>query len=178
LFAAEPHIQIISVDADAHRSLGEKYSVQGFPTIKFIAPGVTEAVDYSGGRSVEAFVEFLNKQAGSDVTADGSVSSTGGLLPNVHDALSGFGSATKEKQEKMLNTVGAIVADLKDEKAAKYWTVYAKIGTKVIAQGVEFIGREKKRLMSILQAGASSVTPEQRKNFQRRVNVLTAFDEL
>ncbi len=26
-------------DADAHRSLGEKFGVQGFPTIKYLAPG-------------------------------------------------------------------------------------------------------------------------------------------
>lgn len=27
------------VDADAHRSLGEKFGVQGFPTIKYLARG-------------------------------------------------------------------------------------------------------------------------------------------
>ena len=34
-FAAEGNVVVAKVDADAHRDLGSKYDVSGFPTIKF-----------------------------------------------------------------------------------------------------------------------------------------------
>lgn len=52
---------IVQVDADAHRSLGDRFGVQGFPTIKFFGRGkpVSEPVDYSGARTSEGFLTYL-----------------------------------------------------------------------------------------------------------------------
>ena len=53
-------------NADAHRSLGEKFEVTGFPTIKFLprgkAPNKDTAEAYNGARTAEAFFEFLQKK--------------------------------------------------------------------------------------------------------------------
>ncbi len=48
LFAKEPVI-IASVDADEHKSLGSKFGVTGFPTIKYFPAHSTVAEDYNGG---------------------------------------------------------------------------------------------------------------------------------
>jgi hypothetical protein len=45
----------LQVDADAHRELGEKFGVQGFPTIKWFPAGeAAKPEDYSGGRTAGA----------------------------------------------------------------------------------------------------------------------------
>jgi len=40
-------VVIANVDADAHRALGGKYGVSGFPTIKFFPRGSTTAEEYA-----------------------------------------------------------------------------------------------------------------------------------
>ena len=52
---------VTQVDADKHRSLGEKFGVSGFPTIKFFGRGkpVASPIDYSGARTSEGFMSFL-----------------------------------------------------------------------------------------------------------------------
>lgn len=57
-------VVIAKVDADAHRDLGGRFDVGGFPTLKFFPKGSTEPDDYSGGRSAEDIVEFIGRQTG------------------------------------------------------------------------------------------------------------------
>jgi protein disulfide-isomerase A6 len=56
---------VANVDADKHRDLGSKFGVSGFPTLKYFAAGSQEAVAYSGGRSSDDFVKFMNEKAGT-----------------------------------------------------------------------------------------------------------------
>jgi protein disulfide-isomerase A1 len=46
----------------------EPFKIQGFPTLKFRPAGSDEWVDYSGDRSLESLVEFLEENAASDLT--------------------------------------------------------------------------------------------------------------
>ncbi len=57
---------IASVDADAHRELGGRFSVQGFPTLKYFAKGgdATKPADYNGGRTAADIVDFVSREAG------------------------------------------------------------------------------------------------------------------
>ncbi|TPX34532.1 hypothetical protein SmJEL517_g02896 [Synchytrium microbalum] len=57
-------VVIAKVDADAHKSLGQKYGVNGFPTIKWFPKGVSSPEDYSGGRSLEDFITFIGQKTG------------------------------------------------------------------------------------------------------------------
>lgn len=57
---------IASVDADAHKALGTKYGVTGFPTLKlFTAESNGEGIPYSGGRTAKDIVDYINKAAGT-----------------------------------------------------------------------------------------------------------------
>jgi len=58
-------IVIASVDADAHKDLGSKFDVSGFPTLKFFPAGSTTPEDYSGGRELADLVDFVNRKAGT-----------------------------------------------------------------------------------------------------------------
>jgi len=49
---------IAKVDADAHKSLGTKYGVKGFPTLKWFPKGSTEPEEYSGGRDLDSLMKF------------------------------------------------------------------------------------------------------------------------
>ncbi|KAJ3313481.1 Protein disulfide-isomerase-like 2-2 [Boothiomyces sp. JEL0838] len=66
-FAKEKDIVIAEADCDAHKELATKYKIEGFPTMKYFAKGSTTAEDYSAGRDLENFVDYLNNKAGSRV---------------------------------------------------------------------------------------------------------------
>jgi len=60
--ASNKDIALVKVDATEERALGEKYEVQGFPTIKFFRDGEVSA--YEGGRSADDIVNWLKKKTG------------------------------------------------------------------------------------------------------------------
>ncbi|KAF9558483.1 hypothetical protein BGW38_009124, partial [Lunasporangiospora selenospora] len=61
----EEKVLIAKVDADAHRELGSRYNVKGFPTIKWFPKGIDSAPeDYSGGRDLDALAAFVTKKSG------------------------------------------------------------------------------------------------------------------
>ncbi|KAL6179118.1 hypothetical protein ACLB2K_050634 [Fragaria x ananassa] len=59
-------IVIAKVNADKYRSLGDKYGVDGFPTLKLFIHGVPQ--EYKGPRKADLLVRYLKKFAAPDVT--------------------------------------------------------------------------------------------------------------
>ena len=57
-------VQIAKVDADAEKSLGKRFGVQGFPTLKWFDGKSDVPTDYSGGRSLEALSDFITEKTG------------------------------------------------------------------------------------------------------------------
>ena len=51
---------LAKVDADAHRDLGERYGVKGFPTIKWFVDG--QPSDYEGGHTDEEIIAYVRKK--------------------------------------------------------------------------------------------------------------------
>ncbi|KAI8814042.1 disulfide isomerase-like 2-1-like protein [Cladochytrium replicatum] len=68
LFAGSDKVVIAKVDADQHKTLGSRFDVKGFPTIKWFPKGSTTPVDYSGGRALDDFLDFIKDKSG--VTAN------------------------------------------------------------------------------------------------------------
>eukprot|EP01084_Bolivina_argentea_P280491 479695_1 len=64
-FAKEAEVEVVSVDADQHKSLAQKYGVSGYPTLKFFPKGSTDPKDYTSGRTADAVVKYINKQSGT-----------------------------------------------------------------------------------------------------------------
>eukprot|EP00243_Klebsormidium_subtile_P002172 TRINITY_DN14160_c0_g1_i1.p1 TRINITY_DN14160_c0_g1~~TRINITY_DN14160_c0_g1_i1.p1 ORF type:complete len:431 (-),score=124.05 TRINITY_DN14160_c0_g1_i1:277-1569(-) len=71
---------VAAVDADAHKSLGAEYGVQGFPTIKAFIPGQKKPIDYQGAREAKPMVDWVLQQAKSLVSSrlSGKKSSSSG----------------------------------------------------------------------------------------------------
>jgi len=59
-------LKLVKVDATEERNLGEKYDVQGFPTLKFFRDG--EAGEYGGGRDHDGIVSWVKKKTGAATT--------------------------------------------------------------------------------------------------------------
>jgi protein disulfide-isomerase A6 len=58
-------VSIAKVDADEHKSLGKRFGVQGFPTLKwFDGKKGSDPVDYNGGRDLESLTKFINEKTG------------------------------------------------------------------------------------------------------------------
>ena len=61
---ASDRVTIAKVDADAHKELGRRFDVQGFPTLKWF-DGKTEKPDaYEGGRDLESLSSFVSEKSG------------------------------------------------------------------------------------------------------------------
>lgn len=57
-------ITLAAVDATVDRDLGEKFDVQGFPTIKIFEQGADKPSEYEGPRKADGIVSYLKKRAG------------------------------------------------------------------------------------------------------------------
>merc|ERR1719272_17874 len=69
-------VTMAKVDADAHKSLGGKYGVKGFPTIKVFAHDKKKPTDFQGQREVEGLVNGALTAAKE--TIDGRLGKGGG----------------------------------------------------------------------------------------------------
>src|SRR5882724_4733230 len=56
---ASSDVLIAKVDADAHKELGKRFGVQGFPTLKWFDGKSEKPEDYSGGRELEDLAKFV-----------------------------------------------------------------------------------------------------------------------
>eukprot|EP00052_Salpingoeca_macrocollata_P013550 m.105852 g.105852 ORF g.105852 m.105852 type:complete len:501 (-) comp18961_c0_seq1:213-1715(-) len=100
-------IKLVKVDATVHTKSGEKYEVQGYPTLKFFKKG--RMADYTGGRSAADIVAWVNKKAGPPAVVIDTV------------------AAAKEQQEK--NDVFVLgLFNSADSDEAKAFTAAADMG--------------------------------------------------
>jgi len=58
-------VVVASVDADAHKELGSRFDVHGFPTLKWFPKGSTTPEDYNGGRTAEDIISFISEKSGA-----------------------------------------------------------------------------------------------------------------
>ncbi|KAF5023810.1 hypothetical protein F66182_4118 [Fusarium sp. NRRL 66182] len=61
---AKDKVQIAKVDADAHRDLGKRFNIQGFPTLKYFDGKSAKPQEYKSGRDLEALTEFIVEKTG------------------------------------------------------------------------------------------------------------------
>lgn len=62
--AAGDKVSIAKVDADEHKSLGKRFGVQGFPTIKWFDGKSDKPIDYTGGRDLESLSSWITEKTG------------------------------------------------------------------------------------------------------------------
>ncbi|CAI5461646.1 unnamed protein product [Closterium sp. Yama58-4] len=169
VFKADKNVVIAKVDADSHRSLGEKYGVSGFPTIKWFPAGNKDGEDYNEGRDLADFVKFINEKTGTSRTVSGSLLETAGRIAELDEIATAF-VAAKEGERAGLKAKAEAVK-VADDKA-KHAALYVKAMKNIIEKGADYAEKEVARLTRVL---AGSLKPEKADDFTIRKNILSAF---
>jgi protein disulfide-isomerase-like protein len=71
---------VAKVDCTQHGSVCTKLGVRGYPTLKLFVDG--QATDYSGARTIPAFEEFIQKNAGDRIAQGGSAAAVEPVATN------------------------------------------------------------------------------------------------
>ncbi|KAJ5607341.1 hypothetical protein N7537_003960 [Penicillium hordei] len=167
-FALESNVVIAKVDAEAEnsRALSKEQGITGFPTIKFFPKGSTEAVAYSGARSEEAFVKFINEKAGTHRAVGGGLDSLAGTIAVLDEIVTE--NVAAQNFDKLVTEVKKAAKGLSD----KYAEYYVKVAEK-LSKNEGYTVKELTRLRKILAKGGSA--PEKLDDILSRSNILQRF---
>jgi len=101
----ESSIQLAKVDATIHSSLGEKFEIRGYPTLKFFRNG--KAVEYSGGRTADTIVSWLEKKTGPPAKTLDSVETAKAFADEKDVVVVGFFKDVESAAAKVFLSVAA-----------------------------------------------------------------------
>lgn len=167
-FAREPDVIVSKVDAEAENSqaIAREQGVTGYPTIKFFPKGSTTPEVYTGGRSEQDLVRFLNTKAGTHRAVGGGLDEFAGIVPEINAIVAKFTSS--DNVEMLVADVAKVAKGL----SAMYSQYYVRVAEKV-SKNKEFAINELARLQKILQKGGSA--PEKIDDMVSRSNILRQF---
>jgi len=167
-FANEPNVIVAKVDADAHKELAQRFEVTGFPTLKWFPKNNKEGEQYEGGRDVDAFVDFINKNAGTFRSKSGELTSEAGRVSSLDEIASKFLSGN---HDALITEATAAASSLTGDAAsdAKY---YLKVMDSVKSTK-DFVENEKARLDRMINGG--SLSARKKDEFTKKKNVLDVF---
>jgi protein disulfide-isomerase A6 len=167
-FALESGVVIAKVDAEAEnsRALSKEQGITGFPTIKFFPKGSTEAEAYSGPRSEEAFVKFVNEKAGTHRAVGGGLDSLAGTIAALDEIVTK--NVAAKKFDELVTEVKKAAKGLPD----KYADYYVKAAEK-LSKNEGYAVKELTRLRKVLAKGGSA--PEKLDDILSRSNILSRF---
>jgi len=86
-FSKVKDVVVAKVDADAHKELGSRFGVSGFPTLKWFPKGSSTPEDYSGGRTAEDIITFINGKVGTNIKIKKAASNVVDLDDNNFDSI-------------------------------------------------------------------------------------------
>jgi len=170
-FAAEPSVLIAKVDAEAEnaKATAKEQDVSSYPTLKFFPKGSTNAEPYSGARSEEALVEFVNSKAGTYRLPGGSLNTKAGTIDALDAVLAKYVTAGGiEDLEKATSDIQAAAVGLKDRTVEYYLKALTKLGA-----NPEYATKEQTRLAGLLKKGG--LAPEKIDDLTTRSNILRSF---
>lgn len=87
--------RLAKVDATVEKELAEKYTVSGFPTIKFFRGSDKAPVEFTAGRMAEDFVNWLKKKTGPPAELINSVDAAKALIEKNEVVVFGFFKVTE-----------------------------------------------------------------------------------
>jgi len=169
-FLSEPSVTIAKVDAESpdSKAVASEQGVTGFPTIKYFPAGSTSAQSYEGGRTEAAFVDFLNKHAGTHRAVGGGLDSLAGTIPSLN-------SIVESVMETGNDWVGHAqhFKDAALEAGGSRWSeYYVKVANK-LGENKEYAEKELKRVEGIIRKGG--LAPEKVDELTSRSNILRQF---
>ncbi|KAG0372765.1 hypothetical protein BGX24_012606, partial [Mortierella sp. AD032] len=173
-FVNDMDVIVAKVDATVEKAVAQKYGVSGYPTLKFFAAHSTEPQEYSGGRSEQELINYINKHAGTARAPGGKLLANAGRITTLDSIASQFAAlapSTTDDEKKVLLQDGLKKANdlLTTDKNAKH---YVRVFEKT-QESPDFIASESARLAKIIQSG--TMTPTKLDEFSIRHNIISAF---
>lgn len=95
---AESDTKLAKVDATQEKKLAERFGIQGFPTLKYFKK--QNPIDYSGGRTADDIVNWLEKKSGPPAKAIESVAEAKKFKDSADVAVLGFFKDQKSDKAK------------------------------------------------------------------------------
>ncbi|KAG2230610.1 thioredoxin-like protein [Thamnidium elegans] len=169
-FANEENCVVAKIDADQEKDIGAEFDISGFPTLKFFGAGESEPVAYEGGRTEQAFVDYLNKHCGTHRLVGGGLAPVAGRIHKMDELAIKFIKDASARAQ-----IHAEAVEAAKEIGTRYANYYAKIMEKVIANGEGFLATEKARLAKI--ASSDDIVASKLDDFNIRKNILAVFDK-
>jgi len=173
-FSGEPNVVIAKVDADAAngKATASEFGVTGYPTIKFFPKGSSSAIDYNGGRSEEAFVEYLNQKTGTHRAPGGGLDSVAGTIAALDAVVAKYtgGTSLSEAAAEAKKEAETFKEKAQSKYAAYYVRVFEKLG-----HNEGYVAKELARLEGILKKGG--LAPAKADELASKTNILRKFVE-
>ena len=169
-FASEPTVTIAKVDAESpdSKKISDEQGIKSYPTIKYFAAGSKEPVPYEGGRSEQAFLDFLNEKAGTHRVAGGKLSAAAGTIASLDSLIQQVIDSGKDA----VVAADEVIKAAKKETESKFANYYAKVASKVKGNA-GYVDKELKRLEGMLKKGG--LAPEKVDDLTTRSNILRKF---
>jgi len=167
-FANEPNVVVAKIDADKHKSVGGKYGVSGFPTIKFFGKNSKDGEAYESARDIQSFVDYINQKAGTSRDAKGRLGSSAGRIPELDAIASQFASGDADA---LIKEAENIVKGLSGASADN-GKIYTKVMAAIKSKGKAFLESEPARVEKLL---SGNITPAKVDELTIRKNILQAF---
>ena len=145
-FKNEKNCIVANMDADAHHNkpVAQMYGVTSYPTIKFFGRGKENKENppaYNGGRSEQAFIDFLNEKCGTQRAIGGGLNDLAGRIPSLDELAQKFIDATTDARSTILAEATILGEEAKG---------YIRIMEKVAEKSNDYITKELKRYAPLL----------------------------
>ncbi|CAG8566330.1 13277_t:CDS:2 [Dentiscutata erythropus] len=169
-FSQESDCVVANIEVPENKDIGDKYQVSGYPTIKFFPKGEDKTpIDYSGERTEESFVKFLNEKCGKHRLVGGSLSEEAGKIPELDALVVKFNSASGKTEIDKIIVESQAIAEKLNTRPAQY---YVKIMNKIAEKG-DYAETELARLDKILKSG--TISGNKIDDFTIRKNILSGL---
>eukprot|EP00245_Coleochaete_scutata_P016583 TRINITY_DN77_c0_g1_i1.p1 TRINITY_DN77_c0_g1~~TRINITY_DN77_c0_g1_i1.p1 ORF type:complete len:368 (-),score=112.07 TRINITY_DN77_c0_g1_i1:493-1596(-) len=170
-FKSDSDVVIANCDADAHRSLGEKFGVSGFPTLKWFPKETKEGEDVDAGRTLEELVKYVNEKARKNRLPSGLLSAEAGKVEELDALAAKFVAASAAEKKSILAEVEKAAADLEGAEAG-FAKVYVKVIQTALKKGDDYFKTELARLARVL---SGALHPKKVDEFTIKKNILESF---
>lgn len=168
-FEGENNVVVAKVDADAHKALGSRFGVTGYPTIKFFPKDNKDGEDYQAGRTPEEFVAFLNERTGAQRVVGGGFLPKAGRIAEFDAMVRRFMAASADERRAIIAEAEANTEHAAHESFKHYITAFKRM----VSGNFEWAQAEIARLTKMINGAA--VKPQNRATFFKRINILKQF---
>lgn len=175
-FVSESKCAVAKINAEDHSNSSSTFGIKGFPTLKYFPAGSITPVDYTGGRTEEDFISFLNEQCGTGRAVGGGIVEGFGTIKDLENLFEQYLKADKEATKAAISTLKTTVKELElNDKYAKY---YGKVVDKIETKGIDYVTKELSRISSIIEKQKDSIDPTKRDSFYIRKNILSNLQSI